>query len=162
MEKFRSAEVSDAKILLDLTQKAYRPIRELGITFDTAYADLDFVKKNINDNLCFILESEEGEVLGTISLRMPWGDRPGPFGVPHIWWFAVDPLIGGSGVGSKLLKWCEESVVRDLLKSPAVSLGTADNHPWLVQMYEQRGYHILSRRDSGKGYGIVSMKKELL
>lgn len=37
---------------------------------------------------------EDGRIIATITLRMPWGKQPGPYGVPHIWWFAVDPDTG--------------------------------------------------------------------
>ena len=93
---------------------------------------------------------------------MPWGPQPGPFGVPHLWWFAVDPDLGRKGIGSKMLAWCEETMVRDTLKSPAVSLGTAKEHPWLGDMYVRRGYVPLLEKDLGKGHTTVFYKKRLL
>ncbi|MDX8047261.1 GNAT family N-acetyltransferase [Gracilibacillus sp. S3-1-1] len=160
MVEFRQATLNDAEALLHLTLRAYQPIRELGINFAAANADMELVKKNIRNNMCFLME-EEGKLLSTLSLRMPWGDHPGPFGVPHIWWFATDPDYAGQGIGNKLITWCEEKMVRDTLKSPAVSLGTADKHPWLVDIYKRRGYQEMSRKDLGKGHITVFMKKEL-
>lgn len=158
---YRLAVKDDAPALLDLTLRAYRPIRELGINFAAAHADLDLVEYNIRNHMCFVME-KNGKLLATLTLRMPWGPQPGPFGVPHIWWFAVDPDVSGRGIGSTMLTWCEEKMVRDTLKSPAVSLGTAKEHPWLGRMYERRGYVPIMTKDSGRGHTTVFYKKELL
>lgn len=158
---FRLATLEDAPALLDLTLRAYKPIRELGINFAAATADLALVQKNIRNHMCFVME-EEGKILSTLTLRMPWGPQPGPFGVPHFWWFATDPDLGRKGVGNTLMTWAEEKLVRDTLKSPAVSLGTAKEHPWLGEMYERRGYVPIMSKESGRGHTTVFYKKELL
>ncbi len=91
--QYRLATEADADELLSLTLRAYEPIRKLGINFAAATADKELVLTNIQKNACYVLE-EDGRILATISLRMPWGPNPGPYGVPHIWWFAVDPETG--------------------------------------------------------------------
>lgn len=91
--QYRLAVERDAEQLLALTLRAYEPIRKLGIRFAAAHADLDLVLKNIRENACYVME-EDGRIIATITLRMPWGKQPGPYGVPHIWWFAVDPDTG--------------------------------------------------------------------
>ncbi|WP_339188172.1 sulfur-containing aminoacid acetyltransferase SnaB [Bacillus sp. FSL M8-0025] len=158
--QYRLAVERDAEQLLALTLRAYEPIRKLGIRFAAAHADLDLVLKNIRKNACYVME-EDGRIIATITLRMPWGKQPGPYGVPHIWWFAVDPGIGKKGIGTKLLQWLEETILRDTLKVPFVSLGTADKHPWLIEMYERKGYVRSGEQDLGKGHITVYMKKQL-
>jgi len=160
MAQFRMATLDDAPALLDLTLRAYESAWQMGFRFLAATADLALVEENIRDNMCFVME-KEGRLVSTLTLRMPWGPRPGPFGVPHIWWFATDPAVGRQGVGSQLLTWVEETWVRDILKCPAVSLGTAQNHPWLVEMYQRRGYVPVMTKDLGRGHITVFMKKEL-
>jgi len=91
---------------------------------------------------------------------MPWGEQPGPFGVPHIWWFASEPSAK-KGTGSILLEWVETEVLRDTLKVPYVSLGTADKHPWLIDMYERKGYVRAGEKDLGKGHITIYLKKQL-
>jgi len=157
---FRLATADDAEELLALTLRAYAPIRELGIHFAAATADLALVKNNIYNHACYVLE-EDGQIQATVSLRMPWGPQPGPFGLPHIWWFAVDPDIGKKGVGSALLTWVEEGIIRDTLKAPAVSLGTADEHPWLSAIYERRGYVRAGEANLGRGHTTIYFRKEL-
>ncbi|WGD93242.2 sulfur-containing aminoacid acetyltransferase SnaB [Bacillus subtilis] len=158
--QYRLAVERDAEQLLALTLRAYEPIRKLGIRFAAAHADLDLVLKNIRENACYVME-EDGRIIATITLRMPWGKQPGPSGVPHIWWFAVDPDTGKKGIGTKLLQWLEETILRDTLKVPFVSLGTADKHPWLIEMYERKGYVRSGEQDLGKGHITVYMKKQL-
>ncbi|MGG0901685.1 sulfur-containing aminoacid acetyltransferase SnaB [Bacillus subtilis] len=158
--QYRLAVERDAEQLLALTLRAYEPIRKLGIRFAAAHADLDLVLQNIRKNACYVME-EDGRIIATITLRMPWGKQPGPYGVPHIWWFAVDPGTGKKGNGTKLLQWLEETILRDTLKVPFVSLGTADKHPWLIEMYERKGYVRSGEQDLGKGHITVYMKKQL-
>ena len=129
--RYRMADESDAKEHLALTEWAYEPIRRLGIHFAAAHADLDLVLNNIRKNACYVME-EDGRIIATVSIRMPWGQQPGPYGVPHIWWFAVDPASG-----------------------------TADKHPWLIDMYERKGYVRSGEQDLGKGHITVYMKKQL-
>lgn len=158
--QYRLAVERDAEQLLALTLRAYEPIRKLGIRFAAAHADLDLVLQNIRKNACYVME-EDGRIIATITLRMPWGKQPGPYGVPHIWWFAVDPDAIKKGIGTKLLQWLEETILRDTLKVPFVSLGTADKHPWLIEMYERKGYVRSGEQDLGKGHITVYMKKQL-
>ncbi|MCY8233167.1 GNAT family N-acetyltransferase [Priestia filamentosa] len=160
MRNYRLATEEDAEKLLDLTLRAYEPIRELGINFAAATADLAFVKKNVRNNMCYVLE-EDGNIIATASLRMPWGPQPGPFEYPHIWWFAVDPSYGKKGIGSLMMEWLENTVLSETLKCPAVSLGTADKHPWLIEMYERKGYEKAGSQDLGKGHITVYLVKKL-
>ncbi|GBF76588.1 GNAT family N-acetyltransferase [Paenibacillus sp. 598K] len=161
MAEFRLATLADGPQLLDLSLRAYEPIRQLGIHFAAATADLALVEKNLTNNMCLVME-EEGRIVSTISVRMPWGPQPGPYGVPHLWWFASDPDANRKGIGREMITWCEETMLRDTLKTPAVSLGTADKHPWLIEMYERRGYEIQGSKDLGRGHITIFMKKILI
>lgn len=58
-ELFRLATVEDAEELLDLTLRAYEPIRKLGIKFPAATATIQLVKENIQNSRCYVLESDE-------------------------------------------------------------------------------------------------------
>ena len=157
----RLATVGDKEKLLDLILQAYASARELGIHFAAATADIELVEANIKNNMCYVLE-ENNKLLATCSLRMPWGLQPGPYGFPHLYWFAVDPNLGKKGIGSHLLEWIENNIARDTLKSPALTLGTADKHPWLVSMYEKHGYERVGTADLGKGHITIYMQKILL
>lgn len=161
MLNYRLATVQDAEEILAVTLRAYAPVRELGIHFAAATADLDLVTRNIENNLCYVRE-QAGRIQATLSLRMPWGNQPGPYGVPHIWWFAVDPENEEKGIGTAFMKWIEEDVLAKQLKVPIVSLGTADSHPWLADMYIRKGYVRAGQADLGKGHLTVYLAKPIL
>lgn len=73
---YRLATIEDATEILDLTLRAYAPIRELGIHFAAATADIELVKKNIANNACYVM-IRDNKIIATASLRMPWGLQPG-------------------------------------------------------------------------------------
>ncbi len=153
---YRLATVNDAERLLDLTLRAYEPIRKLNIPFTAATATLDVVLDNIKNSHCYVLE-RDGLIIATITHREIESITKWPF----LWWFAVEPNEKSKGVGSKLLKWVEEEVVRDQLGEPAVTLATSTRHPWLVSMYERKGYvcfyEVQSEQDD-----IVFLRKVLI
>lgn len=153
-ELFRLATVEDAEELLDLTLRAYEPIRKLGIKFPAATATIQLVKENIQNSRCYIMEIN-GKIVATITARTYKEITNWPF----LWWFAVDPLVKKKGVGSKLLTWVEETVIRDQLGAPAVTLATSDRHPWLIPMYERKGYERFFEVDQGEeGKGVFLRK----
>ncbi|MDK2599743.1 GNAT family N-acetyltransferase [Bacillus stercoris] len=157
--QYRLAVERDAEQLLELTLRAYEPIRKLGIRFAAAHADLDLVLKNIRKNACYVME-EDGRIIATISLRMPWGHSRDRMAF-RISGGSLWTPIPVKGIGTKLLQWLEETILRDTLKVPFVSLGTADKHPWLIEMYERKGYVRSGEQDLGKGHITVYMKKQL-
>lgn len=159
MREYRLTTLADAEAFLDLLLKSYQPIRDLGIHFAAATADLDLVTHHIQQNLCYVLE-DDGRLIATISLRLPWGPNPGPEVLPHIGWFAVDPDFSGQGIGNDLLDWLEQEILIKELKAPAVTLGTADKHPWLAMMYQRKGYQKFAEKDLGKGHLTLFFKKE--
>lgn len=155
---YRQATLKDAENLHHLIKLAYASNREYGINFAAVTADIDLIEHHIKTNICYLAE-ENGKLVGTISLRMPWGLQPGPSGVPHIGWFAVDPTLGKKGIGSKILEWLETEILQDQLKVPFVTLGTADKHPWLADMYTRKGYQKFAEKDLGKGHITYYFKK---
>lgn len=156
---FRLATEDDIEALLELTTRAYEPIRELGIQFQAAHADIALVQKNVQKNLCYVME-ENGELLSTLSLRMPWGERSRTIR-RSAYLVVCFRTSGKKGTGSALLEWVETEVLRDTLKVPFVSLGTADKHPWLMDMYERKGYVRAGEKDLGKGHITIYFKKQL-
>ena len=136
----RIATESDAEALQQLMHEAFTPLRELGIDWPSVNADLALVKDNLTKNTTFVLEDDK-EIISTITVRFPWESKRRISIYPFVWWFATKPSYDGKGIGSKLLKYVEETFLRDTLKVPAVTLGTsARKHPWLLDIYKKRGY----------------------
>ncbi len=158
-DTIRLASAEDTEAILALTLKAYQPIRELNIKFLAATADRQLVLNNITRNATYLLE-RNGQIAATVTIRYPWAnpDHDDPY--PFIWWFAVHPDFKQKGVGSTLLSYVEEKVLRDQVKAPAVYLATAKRHPWLVGIYERRGYEAFKEKIY-EGDDIVFLRKVL-
>ncbi|SFJ77157.1 GNAT family N-acetyltransferase [Thermoflavimicrobium dichotomicum] len=157
-EIYRLATLEDAEELLDVTLRAYEPIRQLGIRFPAATANIELVQDNITNNDCYVLE-KDGSIIATVTVAA-LEEVKEVTDLPFIWWFAVDPAYKGKGFGTKLLSWVEKNIIRDTLKAPAVTLATAERHPWLVPMYERKGYERFYEVDK-EGEKIVFMRKIL-
>ncbi|WNS78369.1 GNAT family N-acetyltransferase [Domibacillus sp. DTU_2020_1001157_1_SI_ALB_TIR_016] len=154
----RLASAEDADAILDLTLKAYQPIRDLNIRFSAAHADRELVLHNLTQNATYLLE-KNGRIAATVTVRYPWAD-PGHEAYPFIWWFAVHPDFKQKGIGSALLSYVEEEVLTKQVKAPAVYLATATRHPWLVGIYERRGYKTFKEKVH-EGDNIVFLRKIL-
>ncbi|MGA7509247.1 MAG: GNAT family N-acetyltransferase [Erwinia billingiae] len=157
---FRQLTLDDRHAYLTLMLAAYAPIRALGIHFDAATADLDRVTRHLQQHAVYGLFADD-RLASSLTLRFPWGPLPGPFGLPHIGWFGTDPAYKGQQLGRAMLDWVETHILRAQLKAPAVSLGTAVSHPWLKEMYLNRGFVAMHQTDLGKGHITLYMKKIL-
>ncbi|WP_342438852.1 GNAT family N-acetyltransferase [Paenibacillus sp. FSL L8-0436] len=159
-EVYRLAEQKDAEQLLDITYRAYQLIRELGLHWPAANADLALVEDNISTNECYVLEVS-GTIIATITLSKEEEVKK-LSSLPFIKWFAVSPEYSNKGYGGKLLDWVEEHIILGQLGSPEVTLATAKKHPWLVEMYERRGYEKFLELDLQNGDGIMYLLKKTL
>ncbi|KAB7896710.1 GNAT family N-acetyltransferase [Rouxiella sp. S1S-2] len=157
---FRQLTTDDNQEYLELMLAAYAPIKALGIHFDAATADLARATKHLTEHDVYALFVDD-IMVSSVTLRYPWGTLPGPFGLPHIGWFGAHPDYSGHGWGKKIQDWVEQEIVVKQLKAPAVSLGTAVNHPWLKELYKKRGFEPMHEKDSGKGHITLFMKKIL-
>jgi GNAT superfamily N-acetyltransferase len=81
--------------------------------------------------------------------------------LPHIGWFGTHPDYQGKGLAKQMLHWLEQEVLLGELRAPAVSLGTAQSHPWLAKMYQSLGFEPMGTTDLGKGHITLYMKKVL-
>ncbi|MBN3263616.1 GNAT family N-acetyltransferase [Pectobacterium brasiliense] len=157
---FRQATLADDETFLALALAAFEPIRQLGINFSAAHADIDTVRTHIASHGVYVME-KDGEMVSSFTIRYPWGPEPGPFGLPHLGWFATHPGYKKQGLGKQMMSWLEEEILIKQLKAPAVSLGTAQNHPWLIEMYRNYGFKEVGQTNLGKGHLTIWMEKIL-
>ena len=113
----RVANQGDAEEIQRLMYEAFTPLRELGIDWPSVNADVDLVEQNIKTSTTFVLENDK-EIISTITVRYPWEGKRRISVYPFVWWFATKPSYDGRGLGSKLLKYVEETYLRDTLKAP--------------------------------------------
>ncbi|KAE9133854.1 hypothetical protein PF010_g2657 [Phytophthora fragariae] len=154
-EAYRLAAAADAPKLLTIIYDAYVTIRELGLHWPAANADLSLIEDNIENNECYVLETD-GEIRATVTLSKS-GEIRSITDLPFIKWFAADPAYQGQGLGAKLLGWVEETVIGERLGAPAVTLATAEKHPWLLSMYERRGYERFFAFETDNGDGTMHL-----
>lgn len=157
----RVANQDDAVEIQQLMYEAFTPLREMGIQWPSVNATVEMVEDNIETGTAFVLENEQ-EIISTITVRYPWESEDRVSIYPFVWWFATKPSYGGQGMGSRLLTYVEETFLRDTLKAPAVTLGTsARKHPWLLDIYQHRGYEVYKEHESDDDVGVL-MRKVLI
>lgn len=136
----------------DLLRAAYAEPERLGVHFAAATADDEQIRRHLRENLAYGIEDREGRLVGSVSLRLPWGPNPGHLGLPHVGWLAAHPRLAPSGTGAALLEALVEQVLTAQLHAPAVSLGTASDHPWLGAYYQRLGFAPVGSADLGLGH----------
>lgn len=138
---YRQLTAQDGPAYYKVLHEGYASNLEHGVDFSASHmteADaLDWVNTHPTYGL-FV----DGQLASSITLRMPWGPKPGPREYPHIGHFVTSPRFKQQGYAKKMLQWLETSVLRNQLKAPIVTLGTADTHPWLKDMYISLGFTI--------------------
>ena len=159
-EIYRKLTALDAVEYQALVHKAYKPVTELGINFAAASADLTSIETHLKTNFAYGLFIDDVLVC-TLSLRLPWGNNPGPYGVPHIGWVATDPERKKQGLAAKMLAWVEQEILIKELNVPFVTLGTAANHPWLSQFYLNYGFEEVGRADLTPDHTTIYYRKIL-
>jgi GNAT superfamily N-acetyltransferase len=157
---YRQLTTDDAPAYQQLVYQAYAPIRELGIRFVAAEVDVDIARAHLAQHAVYAME-QDGQLLATVTIRFPWGPEPGPYGLPHLGWFATHPSQAKKGLAKQLFQWLEHNVLIAQLRAPAVSLGTAKEHPWLVSMYRSLGFIEAGQKALGRGHLTIYMRKTL-
>ena len=158
--EFRQVREDEVDTYQALVHAAYAPTLTMGIKFDAATADKEKTLQHLRSHGVYALYAD-GIMVSTVTLRYPWGPLPGPFGLPHIGWFAAHPDYPGKQYGRLVQERLEQDILLGQLRVPAVSLGTAINHPWLIEMYKKRGFQLMHTTDLGKGHITQYMKKVL-
>ncbi|CAH0295766.1 GCN5 family acetyltransferase [bacteria symbiont BFo1 of Frankliniella occidentalis] len=160
-ERIRLAKPEEAEWLHGLLQRAYTPLVAQGINFTVSRSTVADVAAVIASESTFVLE-RDGQRVATLTVRFPWtqdNTQLAPW--PFLHWFAVEPDYKGQGYGSRIIRYVEESFLRDTLKSPAVYLATAIKHPWLTQLYLRRGYQPFHRAINPLGVELVYLTRVL-
>lgn len=149
--QIRRAQLSDVDAYHALVHDAYQLDERLGVHFAAARADRNRVLTHLARNPTWLLV-DGNEPLAAASLRMPWGPNPGPWSVPHYGWIVTRPERARQGLARRVMGHIEQQVLGVDLLAPAVSLGTATEHPWLGQAYLKLGFRLVKQVDLGLGH----------
>ncbi|MCH4169214.1 MAG: GNAT family N-acetyltransferase [Streptococcaceae bacterium] len=129
----------------DLIHRAYQSIDAETISFAAASDSEAEMSQWLDEHLTYGLFAQ-GQLVCALSIRFPWSKSKSITGYPHLGRFATHPEFQGHGYAKQLLAWVEKNIIKDLLHSPYLTLGTAENHPWLRQFYETQGFLVYDRK----------------
>lgn len=137
---FKKITVKDSWQLTQLLHDAYQADEDLGIHFKAANISEDIVKKHLDSTPTFGYKDNEGRLISTVSVRLPWSINPGPYSLPHIGWVATDSKHKHQGLARNIILEVIDNFIKSELKAPGVTLGTAVEHPWLKNFYISLGF----------------------
>lgn len=149
--------------LTALLHQAYEADIKLGIHFAASSVTETDVLKHILSTPTFVLQDESGVIVATTSVRLPWSDNPGPFGLPHLGWVATNPNYQKQGFAKQIIDWVINNYVKPELQTPAVTIGTAFDHPWLSSFYQSIGFEtidIVQKPNGPKAIFFISIFDE--
>ena len=138
MKEFRQLTVDDAAEYHEVLIAGYAENKNYPISFDA----INFSQE---ESRAWILKYPvyglyvDGSLVCSISFRMPWIPKATPDVYPHIAHFVTAPEHKGKGYAREVLAEAE-NLLRNVYKTPAVTLGTAAEHPWLAKMYKGFGF----------------------
>ena len=160
MKEFRQLTVDDAAEYHEVLIAGYAENKNYPISFDA----INFSQE---ESRAWILTYPvyglyvDGSLVCSISFRMPWIPKATPDVYPHIAHFVTAPEHKGQGYAREVLAEAED-LLRNVYKTPAVTLGTAAEHPWLAKMYESFGFKEYKRVQlPGKVHTTIFFKKTL-
>ena len=156
MMTYRELGEDDLDVYYRVLHEGYQTDKKYPISFSAITATREQERSWLAHNPTYGLF--DGDVLvSALSLRMPWGPNPGPEGVPHI-----GQVVMHKGYASRLIGLVTEEVLKQQLKVPFVTLGTATSHPWLRKMYEKLGFRAFREVQlPGKQHRTVYLRKDL-
>lgn len=151
---FRESTPSDRPELVSLYCDAYSRLADQGFPTYAADADAEMIAEWQQEATVRVV-TKEGELIGAVRIRP---ERDGK--LPQIGRIAVRSEWTGEGLGSALLAHAEEQVRGR--GHDQVRLATFTDHPFLVEMYESRGYNRVRIDEvETRPYDILRLRKEL-
>ena len=125
----RQLTVEDAPKYYDVLHRSYQTDRQYPISFSAMDATLEDEKKWLAEQPTYGW-FENDKLISAISLRMPWGNHPGPRVAPHIGQFITDPDYAHQGYAKKMLHWVEDEMLKKHLNAPFVTFCTPTTPPF--------------------------------
>lgn len=156
----RRLTTKDGALYYRLLMSGYEVNKKYGVDFSASHSTEEEATQWIEENPTLGLFVDD-VLVSSASLRMPWGSHPGPTPYPHIGHVVTDARWQGRGYARLIMRHIE-SWAREILCAPVVTLGTADTHPWLVDMYKSFGYEPFAKRKlEGKAHTTIYLQKQL-
>ncbi len=134
MERTKS---DDARALVNIYHASYAENEKLGFPASASKVTIAEVQDWIKNTILLIAKEETtSKIIGTVRLKY------------HLEWqcyvlgrLAVNPSYKGMGIATRLMKFAENELTN--LGETFVRLTVAQGHPYLPNMYIERGYKIV-------------------
>jgi len=138
MIKFRNIMSEDRmaiKAILEATKHFSES--DIGIAMEL----VDSVIKKHDLTYRFVVAENGGQVVGYGC----WGEIPLTAGAYDIYWIAVDPEIQGEGVGSRMLAFMEDEIMKSQGRVILIETSSSEDYQGTRHFYEKCGYQLESR-----------------
>ena len=155
---YQQATYEFSEALVNLYHQAYAANERLGIHFKAGIMTQSELEKVLQTTPTFVKVLDQ-HLVSSVSFRLPWSDNPSPFFLPHLGWVATNPHFQGQGHAKSLISEIIDNYILKELKAPAVTLGTALEHPWLIDAYEKMGFRYLGEKSLFSDHKTVYLIK---
>lgn len=159
-QMIRLLNSEDKDAYYKVVHEGYSSLASEGVFFLAASASKEELSHwlEINPTYGFFINNDQ--LVSAMSLIMPWGPIPGPRIAPHLGHVCTLPPYKRQGYSSELFAWIEKNILIKELKIPEITLTTAEEHSWLVKMYEKWGFKVFDTiHVPGKKHTSVYMHK---
>ncbi len=85
--------------------------------------------------------TDDAQVVGWVC----FGQTPCTIGTFDIYWLAVDPRQQGKGIGTKLLSFAQEEIVKQSGRLAVIETSGSDLYAKTQRFYESNGYYLAAR-----------------
>lgn len=142
-----------------LFHDSYQINEAIGIHFEAATISREHLEEYLLTTALWVTRKHK-ELVSTVAVRFPWSKNPSPFSLPHLGWIATAKNFQGQGSAKSLIT-SVINLLQDQYRVPAVTLGTAKEHPWLISAYEKLGFVYLSETQKFADHKTVYLIKVL-
>jgi GNAT superfamily N-acetyltransferase len=156
--------------LTALLHRAYTRLGAMGLNYTAVDQPVEVTARRIAHGQCFVAESDNGRIVGTVTVGGPWDPRHVPGSrrcawylrrdLAHLHQLGVEPAARGQGIGNALIAACEQWARERGFD--AIALDTAAPASHLRARYARLGYADADEVQwLGKTYRTVVMVKPL-
>lgn len=131
----RIALDSDIPAIRSLVNLSYKELGDMNLNYTGVYQDEKITRERMQEGKCFVLENQS-EIIATVVLN-----KTNYFTKTHsayISQLAIHPSLKRQGLGSALIRFCEELAKKEGFES--MQLDTAKPALHLVKWYTKMGY----------------------
>lgn len=134
------AETKDVQALVNLYKDAYSENERMGLPASASRVTVSEVEDwSYNSILLKVKNQVSPSIIGTV--RLKYSDSWQCYVLGRL---AVKSSCKGQGIATRLMDYAESELCS--MKEKKIRLTVAQNHPYLKDMYQKKGYNIVAER----------------